>query len=127
MFKRPTVTSIPEAAIAKWSGDILSEGFVPFPKKLLRTLGQTFNEPAYERLQVVLAIVDYIRPSLTNPPSVEYVAFVAGLTPERCRVVLNDLKNAGLIEYDGKETGLAIGLDGLKGRIRRLSEEPQVN
>lgn len=119
MFTRPTVTNIPHTLTTKWSEDILSEGFVPLPKKFVRCLSSVFVEPSYERLQLIMAIVDYIRPNLSNPPSVEYLAFTAGLTPERCKTCLDDLKNAGLIDYDGHDIALTVNLDGLKSRIRQ--------
>lgn len=118
-FQRQQVTQIPDAALAKWGSEALREGFVPFPKKLLRCLAEIMNDPAYQKLQVILAMVDYLRPELRNPPSLDYLAFIAGLEPEIFRERMNQLVNEGLIDVTGREETLMIGIPGLKAAIER--------
>lgn len=122
-FKRQEVPreKTPQAAIAKWGYPVLAEGFVPFPKKLLRRLPVVLGENAVERLQVILAIVDYLREDLKNAPSKDYLAFIAGLPIERFKAVLVELQELGLIDVTGTDDYFMINLKGLKDAI--LNEE----
>lgn len=68
-FERQRVrpSSLTPVLIEKWSEPVLREGFVPFPKRMLRCLGSLFGHtPEIERLAVVMAVVDYRRPSPTR-------------------------------------------------------------
>jgi hypothetical protein len=115
--------SLPRAVIAKWGSAALIEGFVPFPKRLLRCLNQVFaGEDAIERLMVVLAIADYRRPNLTRGPSREFLSFLTDLPVERVGSMLEELKKDGFITIDEKdEDELDIGIDGLLARIATLT------
>lgn len=120
-FLRPKVEHLPEQVVHKWSSEILSEGFVPLPKKFLRTMADVMEGNSFDHLQALFAIVDYLRPNLRNPPSVEYLAFVAGLTPERFKECLDGLAKQGLIEYEGQDVALRFDLGGLKKKITEKS------
>jgi len=111
-----------ETVAAKWSANILDEGYVPVPKRLIRCLPKIFaGDGASEQLAVVLAIVDYRRPKLVRQPSLGYLAFVAGMDVSRFAEVLQDLETAGLLKVGGDERALTISLDGLIRRIQRES------
>ncbi len=118
-FKRPVVPRerIPDAAIAKWGLAVLSEGFVPFPKKLLRCLPSILGENGIEKLQVIMSIVDYLRDDLKNPPSKDYLAFIAGLPKERFKAVLTELHANDLVDVSGTDEFFMANLKGLKDAI----------
>jgi hypothetical protein len=118
------VSALPGALIAKWGSDALGEGFVALPKRLLRCLNRIFEGPdAMERLMVVMAVVDYLRPNLTRGPSQEYLGFLAGLTPDRVATILSELKAEGLVTVERKAEGeLDIGISGLQARIQALAD-----
>ena len=121
-FERPVVEDqrIPDAARAKWSLELCKEGFVPLPKMLLRTLSSVMKDDAYERLQVLLAIADFIRPNGVAPPSYEFLAFNAGLPVEVFKNHLEHLKEIGLVEADGTEDYiLRYSIAGTKISIKR--------
>lgn len=121
-FKRQEVPRerTPAAAIAKWGYPVLSEGFVPLPKKLLRRLPAVLGGNALEKLQVILAIVDFLREDLKSQPSKDYLAFIAGLPVERFKVILKELEEAELIDVSGTDDFVMFNLKGLKDLI--LSE-----
>ncbi len=78
--QRINTSRLPATLAAKWSRPVLAEGFVPFPKLLLRCLPKIFTgEGAIEKLAVILAIVDFQRDELFRDPSLEYLAFVADM------------------------------------------------
>lgn len=116
------VGKLPESVVRKWSSEILLEGFVPFPKRLLRCMSELFEgEHAIEDLAVILAIVDYRRPSLIRFPSIEYLSFLAGLSPEVFRERLAELQDRRLITVHGSEGELIVEIDGLMKRIEELT------
>jgi len=96
--QRVNTRRLPTAVVAKWSEPVLEEGFIPFPKKLLRCLPAVFTGPnVAEDLAVVLAVVDYKRPNLSRLPSLGYLAFLAGMEPEEFQTRLVDLEKRELI------------------------------
>jgi hypothetical protein len=122
--QRVSAAALPGALIAKWGPEALGEGFVALPKRLLRCMNQIFDGPdAMERLMVVMAVVDYLRPNLTRGPSREYLGFVAGLPADRVGVILSELKAEGLMTVESKAEGeLEVGIRGLLGRIQTLAD-----
>ena len=110
---------------AKWSPDVLDDGFVPFPKRLLRSLTRLFTgDTGVANLAVVLAIADYKRDVPVPHPSVGVLAFAAGLTPEQFRERLTDLQERGLVEVWGTDEALRIDMKGLlKAIVRESSGE----
>jgi hypothetical protein len=118
---------LPPAVLAKWNAATLEEGFVPFPKKLLRCIAQVFRGgDAMERLALVLAIADYRRPNLSRGPSRDFLAFLAGLSPDRVTELLEELRRDGLISYGFKSADeLDIDLDGLMAQIGKLTAETE--
>jgi len=87
-MRRPEIKDIPPKTIPKWDKETLKEGYIPFPKKLLRVLSEVMRSAEYERLQVILSMVDYLREDLTKPPSVDHLAHVAGLSVERFKEIM---------------------------------------
>lgn len=124
-FDRQKISAgaLPRVVLAKWDAAALSEGFVPLPKRLLRCLHLIFTgEQAMERLMVVMAIADYLRPNLTRGPSVEFLAFLSGLSVDEVGRILGDLKKDGLITLETKDPDeLDIGFSGLLTRIAELT------
>jgi len=102
----------------KWSDEILDEGFVPFPKRLLRCAGQVFvGDLRLSELRVVLAIVDYARPQVSRPPSLLHLAQLAGLTEIKFKKCLKTLRARKLIDWTGTEDRMTFDYDGLRDAI----------
>lgn len=124
-FQRRKIDNVPPLVQYKWSSKVTEEGFVPFPKRLLRCLSQIFGAGAtIEHLQVVLAVVDYNRPNLLHPPSLGYLAFTAGLEEGVFRQRLKELESAGLVEvqdYGGDV--LMVTIKGLLGQVVNLTPD----
>ena len=116
---------MPMAVVEKWSAKVLDEGFVPFPKKLVRSLPQLYpGVEAIEEMSVLLAIVDFKRPNLTRFPSREYLSFLAGMSVETFNAALERLQKRGLIDvtvYD-RDGGLDISLDGLLQKVETVTQ-----
>ena len=108
----------------KWSEPVLDEGYVAFPKRLLRAAPKIFRgEHSMEQLAAALALVDYIRPDNNRPPSIGYLAFTAGLDIERFQERLRELSDAGLVSWVGNREGLKYSLEGLQQAILDNSGE----
>ena len=104
-----------DAVAHKWGEKLLSEGFVPFPKRLLRCAPQVFKgELRMSELCAVLAIVDYQRPQVTRKPSLDHLASVAGLTETKFRSCLRSLKKRKLLDWSGTEAAMDFNYEGLK-------------
>lgn len=122
--QRITPSRIPQPILYKWSEQVLDEGFVPFPKRLVRCLGKIFRgDEGIQDLQVVLAIVDYRRPNLTRQPSLDYLAFLADMAPAEFRQRLDALQARGLLTVGGDEDELEIEISGLLGEIEKSTAQ----
>ena len=110
---------IPGVVAEKWNKPVLDEGYVPFPKRLIRCLGKVFEGPtAVEQLAVVLAIVDYRRPNLMRPPSIEYLALISGLSVERFEERLKELVEQKLIEVPHwSDEAMTVEIRGVLAKI----------
>jgi hypothetical protein len=107
----------------KWRSDILAEGFVPLPKRLLRCVHKLFGgKHAMEDFSALMAIVDFRRPNLTRNPSREFLAFVSGLESDAFDAALLRLEQAGYISVAECEDGVSIALDGVFDRIAAEAE-----
>lgn len=126
-FERRKVNteSLPQVLTYKWSTALLDEGYIPFPKRLLRVLPQFFSDVRY--LQVVLAVVDYARPNLSRAPSYEYLAFNAGMTVDDFKRHVTELQQRGLVSVSGPDEAISITLDGLKAQIERATEPETID
>lgn len=123
-FRRRRVppSLLPPTVTAKWSLRALEEGFVPVPKRLLRCLPALFTGPtAIADLSAVLAVVDFRRPSRTTSPSIEYLAFVAGMTPAEFEDCLTRLVAQGLVSREDLGDRVEIQIDGLLARIEAVA------
>ncbi len=122
------VSRLPTAVRSKWSDELLDEGFTPVPKRLLRTLSKVFRPAeSIEELQVILAFVDYLRPDLSRGPSLDFLAFTAGLEMERFMKVLHVLEERGWVKVTGSPQAIDLSLESLDGFMREIvekSEEP---
>src|SRR5580700_9159021 len=108
-LKRQTIdpARLPAIVRMKWSPQAMAEGYVPFPKKLIRALPVIFNGPdAIEKLAVVLAIVDYRRPDLSRGPSLEFLAFTAGMEVDVFRRHLKQLEEQKTLTVSGPEAAI---------------------
>jgi hypothetical protein len=116
--QRIDTSRLPATLAAKWSRSVLTEGFVPFPKQLLRCLPKIFTGTgAIEKLAVILAIVDFQRDELFRDPSLEYLAFTAGMDSDDFQTIMSSLEKEGLISVEETDTGLRISLKGLLEKI----------
>jgi len=123
-MERRKIDYVPPVVAAKWSEGVLDEGFVPFPKRLLRCLGKVFDGPrAVDDIRVVMAIVDYRRPNLSRPPSYEFLAFTAGMTIESFKERVKAMENRGLLHAMGPDEVVNIEINGLIGRVLDLTAD----
>ena len=119
-FTRQTVDSrkLPKAVLEKWSPDVLSEGFVPFPKKLVRCLQQVFDSSdSVKEIAALLAVIDFKRPNLTRNPSLHYLAFLAGLAESDFDAALQRLRTKRYVEIQGGPEELHVSVTGLLAAI----------
>lgn len=125
--KKVETASLPDAVKAKWGEHrILDEGYLPLPKRLLRCLGGLFKGPSgIEELQTVLAIIDYRRPNLSRPPSIQYLAAVAGLPVEEFRRNTEAMASKDWLKISGSDEAYDIVLDGFFQEILTLTDSGQ--
>jgi len=115
---------LPEVVVAKWSEDVLLEGFVPFPKRFLRTMYRVLPpDNALEYLGVILAVADYLRPNLVRLPSLEYLAFIAGMSLDCFQRRLAELERANLVVRRGTDDALEVSLQPLLAAVERETIE----
>jgi hypothetical protein len=122
-FERPRVptNTMKFVVIQKWSPGVLSEGYVPFPKKLLRCLHRLFPGPdCAEDLAVVLAVVDFKRPDQSRLPSLAFLSFLAGLEEQKFIASLERLEKKSYVQVSGDAEGLDVNLGNL---FKRIEEE----
>jgi hypothetical protein len=123
-YRRKISAAMKPVLTVKWSEPVLDEGYIAFPKRLLRAARKIFRgEHATEQLVVALALADYIRPDNSRPPSVGFLAFTAGLDVERFQERLRELADAGLVSWVGNREGLKYSLEGLQQAILDNSGE----
>jgi hypothetical protein len=122
-FQKIEVSKLPEVVRYKWGDALLSEGFIPFPKRLLRVLSKLFDED-FSLLQVVLAVADYDRPNLRQMPSVAYLAHLAGMNEEEFMEAVGKLVSKGLVNTSGDNDSMQIILGKLKERANLIAINP---
>jgi hypothetical protein len=123
-MQRKKIEFVPPVVVAKWSEEVLDEGFVPFPKRLVRCLDKIFQgSTAVDDIRIVMAIVDYRRPGLSRPPSYEFLAFTAGMTVEAFKERVKAMENQGLMKATGPDEVVTIEINGLLGRILDLTAD----
>lgn len=111
---------IPDAIAHKWSRPVLEEGFVPFPKKLIRCMGDMFTGPrGMDHLRVLLTVIDYRRPDLVRPPSLEYLAFNSGISEEEFEERLQELEQRKWISRSGPPEAINVEVTGFLREIGR--------
>jgi hypothetical protein len=127
-FERQTikVDSLPAALRIKWPGEVLAEGFVPFPKRLLRNLSPFFgDDPGLKELAALLAVVDFKRPNPTRKPSMEYLAFIAGLDDVEFSDAIARLSRKGLLTVQGHDDDLDTSIEGLVTALGGPTKSPK--
>lgn len=113
-----------EVVIHKWGERLLDQGFVPFPKRLVRCAPRVFKgDLRLSELCALLAIVDYQRPQLVRKPSLSHLASVAGISEERFRACLKNLKRRKLLEWSGTEEEMEFDYGGLKRLVLGLTDK----
>jgi len=113
--------NVPDAITAKWSVPLLDEGFIPFPKRLLRCLSNVFSD--VNELQAVLAIVDYRRKDPIRPPSYDFLAFTAGISVPELKDRVERLREKGYVTVTGIDDAITIDINPLLARIEELTGE----
>lgn len=92
------------SALDKWPVRMLEEGYLPFPKRLMRSFHQIFiGELGMDHFATVLSAADFKRRNLSRLPNVEFLAFTAGLEPERLEQCLNELDQTGVVSVRFEE------------------------
>lgn len=123
-YRKKLAVEMPPALTFKWTKELLDEGYVAFPKRLIRAAPQIFTgEHAVEQLAVALTLVDYLRPDNSRPPSTGFLAFAAGMTAERFESRLRELVARGLVTWLGSREQVRFELHGLIRAIRQYSDE----
>jgi hypothetical protein len=120
--------TFPATVRAKWPDSLLIEGFVPFPKKLLRVMPRLLTaQHGVEDLALILSLVDYKRRNLSRNPTVAYIGYVAGLAEDTARAGLERLKKRKWIQVDApdSEGGIKFRLEGFTKVVESLAEEGQ--
>jgi hypothetical protein len=120
-FERRKVDNVPPIITYKWSAAVVDEGYIPFPKRLLRCLSHLLID--LRDLQVILAIVDYSRPNLSRPPSYDYLAFNAGMTVPEFKQRVQHLVQRGWLTVSGSDEAVRITMENLIREIERLTED----
>lgn len=117
---------LPATVIAKWPLSVVDEGFVPFPKRLLRAAPSIFaGQNGVRDLVVALAVVDYRKAHRSPPPSEDYLAFLAGMEIAEFRAGLSSLVEAGFAKVaTAGEDRISVDLSGLNQAIEQQTAEP---
>lgn len=86
------------SALDKWPVRMLEEGYLPFPKRLMRSFHRIFVGPlGMDHFATMLAAADFKRRNLSRLPNVEFLAFTAGLEPDRLEQCLYDIHQVGVV------------------------------
>ena len=81
-----------------------------------------WSPEAIKDLQVILSIADYLRPNATRGPSLEYLAFTAGMEAEEFRKILDDLAKRNWVTIEGPDVALTLSIAGLMEEIIKVTE-----
>jgi len=73
-------------------------------------------------LSALLAIVDFKRPNLTRTPSLDYLAFLAGLDEDEFKASLRRLQARGYVQVFYGAEGIDANLDGLLQAIEKETQ-----
>ena len=117
---------LPKVVREKWieDDDVLDEGFVPFPKRLIRCLPEVLGErDGMSLLAVVLAVVDDRRPAQSRPPSLQQLAHIAGLSATKFKRCLSELVAMKYATSDGPDEAIDVGLEGLLKEVARKTSD----
>jgi hypothetical protein len=123
---RMNPSDLPPTVREKWPRDLLREGFVPFPKLLLRVLHRLFDGSAeIDEIAALLASVDYRRPNLLRKPTLDYLAFHAGMPLSDFKAALSRLQEKGWLELglEPKDGTVDITANGLSAHALNAAEE----
>lgn len=94
------------------------------PKRLLRCMADLLpSKNGLELLTVILAVVDYKRPNLSRLPSLEYLAYIAGMSVERFDRVLDELAKKRWITKKGSEDAIEIDIEPFEKHVLKMTNE----
>ena len=125
-FERSKIDTsfLPDVVKWKWDRTVLDEGFVPLPKRLLRSARKIFKGPSrMGQMVTMLTIVDYERPGKTKLPSLDFLAFIAGMKKTSFKKYLDELEELELIKVVEQGDRLKITYEGLLKEIANLTKE----
>ena len=74
-----------------------------------------------EELALLLAIIDFKRPSMTRDPSIEFLAFTIGFSVDETKRILSRLVDKGLVTEATGDRGLKIDTGGFFTKIASLT------
>ncbi|MFN3701054.1 MAG: hypothetical protein ACK4VI_05980 [Alphaproteobacteria bacterium] len=122
------VSNLPVTIRVKWSAEVLNEGVVPIPKKIMRFMPKIFSgkENGLEKMLVLLAIADFKRPNYIIFPSAEYLAFTAGLDAKRFMAILDEMRQEGYVEYKKVDDRLDVEMTGFYNKVLELDKKEVV-
>lgn len=127
-FRKINFEKVPAVTVFKWHGkEVLDEGYVALPKRLLRTMRETLTgKKPLSDLRVLLALVDYNRPDLERPPSLRYLASIAGMEESVVEERLEDLEKRKLVRViDWNKNAICVDYGGFVRRILRESDQQE--
>jgi hypothetical protein len=121
--KKIDVDYIPSPVRHKWGDDVLDEGFVPYPKRLLRTARLVFRgKLRLTQLSAFLAIIDFKRENQSRYPSLDYLAHLAGISRSRFRLCLKKFEKRGWVKVKGNEAAINVDCGPLIEKICEVSD-----
>lgn len=111
-----------EIVAFKWGSELLDQGYVPLPKRLVQCLPLVFKGSLrMSELSAVLAIVDYQRPQVSRLPSLPHLANMAGLSEPKFRKCLRSLADRDLVSWSGSEEAMEFDYSHLQRRVLKLT------
>ena len=118
------VEQFPASIRAKWCLPLLDEGYVPFPKRLVRCLDNVLPQPlGLPHLRVILAVEDFKRDGQMRLPSIQFLAHLAGRKEKEFGARLKDLKKEGLVITKGTEEAIDVSFTPLFEKAVALTDE----
>ena len=105
-FYRPILSAnqIKPSVIDKWGSDLCEEGYVPLPKKLLRSIPRIFDgEHALQDLIILLGIADLISAKINKGISIRYLSFLVCMEEDKVLESLERLKENKILKMESIE------------------------
>ena len=108
----------------KWGKELCTEGYVPMPKKLLRSAAEIFDgDNSLTDLIVTLAIADTVT-KREAPISYAFLSFIAGIEEDLVRSSVDRLHKLGYINIEEAEKfRFHFRVTGLIDKVDELNEK----